>query len=131
MSNASLPQRKGPSGPKAPPPPALAPLLFSFDVTGGPVVPPGGLSTFGLGTDSFRFEDVGECFWTATIPQQEVSVQFIVDVFLAPPSIPGSTCGVAMVSANIDDTNAEETGPFRLVLALYPKPATPGNIIPP
>jgi hypothetical protein len=134
MTSAAMPLRKGPSGPKAPPPSGDGPRLFYFDIAGGPIVGPNSLGAFQVQTDSFSFDDVGEWFWTASVPDQtEVggSTQFITSVHLSPGTNPGATCTVYMAPANIDPVVAATTGPFRLVLALYPKPATAATVVPP
>lgn len=124
------PVRLSPSGP------VIAtdggPRLFAFDILGGPVVPPSSLGSFLVETDSFTLAEAAECAWWATVPAQpDGSVQFLVSVQILPPTLPGATAQIRMTPANIDPAVAATTGPFRLVLALYSKPATPGNIVPP
>lgn len=129
MSSALAPLRKGPSGPKAPTS-GDAPRLFSFFVPGGPVVPPSSIGGFIIETDSFAFDEIGEMAWWATLPQ-ESGPQAIVSVSAGLPTFPGATCSIGIDAENLDPVNAVATGPFRLVVAIYAKSATPGNIIAP
>jgi hypothetical protein len=109
-----------------------SPRLFTFDIPGGPVVGQSSLNLFSIDTSSFTVAEAAECAWWATVPDQsEGSVQFIVAVTIGPPTLVGATAKVIITAANIDPVVAFATGPFRLVVALYSAPATPGVIVPP